>query len=217
MSTLPERTPLIGSSSRSASLLVMEAEEVARNWAWIMAFGIFHVALGTACLMFPVFASQVAALALTYMVFASACIHLVGACFSDEFSAATLLPAGLVQLTIAILMFLHPYGALYVITFFIAVVYMSAGSYQISVARQSQQMAARGLSILSGVLAVALSIIIIIGLPATSWITIGILIGVNHINIGFCRLIISCYGLRFSQIEGADAQDTPSAAPGGMV
>jgi len=217
MSSEPERTPLIPSGGATTTRIEMQHEEIARNWAWIGAFGLFNLAVGVACLLYPVLASQVVELALTYTVFIMAVFHLVSACFSEAGSTVQLLALGMVQMVIAFLMLVHPYGVLTVITFFIAVAYMTGGSYQIAMARQNQQMAARGLTILSGILAIALSMIIIIGLPATSWITIGILIGVNHLNIGFCRLIISSYGFRLSRVERGEAQEASSVLPRWMA
>ena len=219
MSSEPETTPLIPSGGATTTTRRLEEmhEDIARNWAWIGAFGLFNLAVGVACLLYPVVASEVVALALTYTMFIMAVFHLVSACFSEEGSTLQLLAMGMVQMLIAFLMLVHPYGVLNVITFFIAVVYMAGGSYQIAMALQNQQMAARGLTVLSGILAIALSMIIIVGLPATSWVTIGILIGVNHLNIGFSRLIIAFFGLRLSRVERGEAQVTSPVLPGWMA
>lgn len=211
----PERTPLV--SSEDAAIRQETVDAMARNWAWIGTFGIFNLAVGTACLIFPVMAGEVVALALSYTVFVSAVFHFAAVCFSEEGSTLKLLTMGIVQLIIAFLMFIHPYGVLTVLTFFIALVYLAAGSYQIAVAKD-ERTAARGLTMISGLFAVLLSVIIIIGLPTTSWITVGILIGVNHVNIGLSRIVMAFYGFRLSRIERGDAQNSADEViPGWMA
>jgi len=200
----PELTPLV--SSEDAIVRQATLDALARNWAWIGIFGIFNLAVGTACLIYPVLASQVVELALTYTIFVSAAFHFVSACFSEEGSTLELLTMGTVQLLIAFIMFFHPYGVLTVLTFFIAIAYMSAGSYMIFYAKNGRT-AARGLTMFSGFLAVLLSFIILVGLPTTSWFTVGILIGVNHVNIGVSRIVMAFYGFRLSRIERGDAQN----------
>jgi uncharacterized membrane protein HdeD (DUF308 family) len=209
-----ESTPLIRIESRLETV-----EAITQNWAWIGAFGLFNLLFGFVCLSFPVLASQVLELALSYTVFVAGCFHLAAACIAEEGLKLFLLTIGLLQILIAFLMFLNPYGILTLITFFIAVVFMMAGSLQITLSRQNPEMAARGLNFISGVLAIALSVIIMAGFPASSWYTVGILIGVNHVNIGFCRLIMAFYGFSLSRSQpGLDNQENSrSVWPGWMV
>jgi len=210
-----EGTPLVSAYAPASRYETFE--QITRNWAWIGTFGLFNIAVGAACLVYPVFASQVVELALAYTLFVSAVFCFLAICFADEGSVVKLLTLGGVQLMISCVMFLHPYGVLTVLTFFVAVLYMSAGTFQIAVAKQNELTAARGLSFISGGLAIALSVIIIIGLPSSSWFTIGLLVGVNHINIGLSRLAVSFYGFQLSRIEGDYAQHASEVFPGWMV
>lgn len=206
-----ESTPLIRMESSFETL-----EAITRNWKWIGAFGLFNLLFGFACLSFPVLASQAVELALSYTVLVAGCFHLFAACYSEEGSMFYLLAIGSLQIVISFLMFVNPFGVLTVLTFIIAVVFMMAGSFQIAMARQNPGMAARGLNMISGVLAIVMSVIIMLGFPATSWFTIGILIGVNHINIGVCRIVIAFYGLSLSRSQNGLSAAEP-VFPGWMV
>lgn len=191
-----ERTPLIEICMESR---LETLEEIAQSWAWIGAFGIFNLLFGVGCLLFPILASQAMELALSCSMIGAGCFHLFAASIAQEGLKVFLLGIGLLQIMVAFLMFMNTFGVLTLITLFIAVVFMTAGIFQITLARQNPEMAARGLNMLSGVIAVAMSVIIILGFPGSSWYTIGILVGVNHVNIGICRLIMSFYGLSLSR------------------
>lgn len=169
-----ERSPLIEAEIRLAEKewRLETLEEIARNWVWIGVFGIFNFLFGVACLLFPVFFSQAVELALSCSMFVAGCFHLFAACIYEEGFKMFLLGIGLLQILVAFLMFLNPFGVLTLITFFTAVVFMTAGIFQIALARKNHDMAARGLNTLSGVLAIAMSVIIMFGLPASSWYTI---------------------------------------------
>jgi uncharacterized membrane protein HdeD (DUF308 family) len=205
--TRAEVTPLLTRDEEVSLLRLETSEEIAKNWAWIGAFGVFNVLFGCACLSYPVVASTGMELLLSYSVLLAGSFHLFAACFSYSFKMH-LLALGAVQILVGILMLIHPYGVLVILTLFAALVFMSAGTVQITLARRNNEMAARGLNMFSGTLAIAMSIIIIIGMPLSSWVTIGILFGVNSINVGVTRLILSGYGLSLSRAESTG--ETPA-------
>jgi uncharacterized membrane protein HdeD (DUF308 family) len=209
-----ESTPLIINAEEVA--LVETAEEISRNWAWIMAVGTANVIFGAACLMYPVLASQALELALTVTVFVAGVFHLSAVCFAAQGPRHQFFVLGVVQILLACLMYAHPYETLTVLTIFIAAVFMSLGSYQIFVAKENASTAARGLTVFSGVMAVFLSLLILVGMPLTSWYTVGVLLGVNHLNVGVARIIVSCYGRSIARNQGvAEAEGT--FMPGWMV
>jgi hypothetical protein len=52
---------------------------------------------------------------------------------------------------------------------------------------------------LTGILALTMSMMILVDMPLSSWYTIGLLLGVNLVNIGVNRILLSCHGRSLAQ------------------
>lgn len=203
-----EATPLLREEERLETL-----ETISRNWAWIGAFGVLNFIFGVLCLLYPVWASEAVGLLLACTVTCAGCFHFaISWAYQTDFRWQ-LLALGMVQIVLGVLMFLHPKELLTVLTFMIALVFMSVGSFLISYARQNNRLAARGLNITSGILMIVFSIYVILGMPYTSWVTIGILLGVNYINMGITRIMVASFGLRLSQQETNAEEHAYTAIP----
>jgi uncharacterized membrane protein HdeD (DUF308 family) len=197
--------------------VIETVEEISRNWAWIGAVGVANILFGFACLCFPMIASHAVELALTITVLVAGIFHLSAAvCFAAQGTNHQFFVLGVVQILLAFLMFVHPYATLTVLTILIAVVFMLLGSFQIMMARNNDTMAARGLTLWSGVTALFLSLIILLGMPLSSWYTIGVLLGVNHVNVGVARIIVSCYGRSLARNQELETEEA-TFMPGWLV
>jgi uncharacterized membrane protein HdeD (DUF308 family) len=206
---LGEDTPLLREEEERLETL----ETIARNWAWIGAFGVLNFIFGVLCLLYPVWASEAVGLLLACTVTFAGCFHFsISWAYPTDFRWQLLL-LGAVQIFLGVLMFLHPKELLTFLTFMIALVFMSVGGFLISYARQNSRLAARGLNILSGILMIVFSIYVILGMPYTSWITVGILLGVNYINMGFTRIMVASFGLRLSRQETIAEEHVNASIP----
>jgi uncharacterized membrane protein HdeD (DUF308 family) len=100
-------------------------------------------------------------------------------------------------------MFNHPNTTLTILTLMVAIIFMGIGSLQMAATREQHNLAARGLLFLSGGLTILLSVGILIFMPISRWITIGVLIGTNLINLGSTRIILAFYGRSLSKDDRA--------------
>jgi uncharacterized membrane protein HdeD (DUF308 family) len=201
-------------SSDSSSMFVMESVEyISTNWKSILCVGICNIVTGTGCLLFPVFATQIAEIMVTSLVFVSGLLIVLTSCAtsstrsSDPAQQSPLFWAGMGQILLAVVMYSNPLLTLTLFTFLIAMTFVLLGSIQIYMARQyPERVAGRALMIISGASAILMSFIICLSMPTARWFTIGVLMGVNLVNIGFNRIIIGLYGRKLA----ASHDDTES-------
>ncbi|GKZ01144.1 hypothetical protein MPSEU_001065900 [Mayamaea pseudoterrestris] len=194
-------TPLIANDAEFAfaAQFIETQEEIASHWKVILFTGIVNIATGIACLCAPVIATQVVEIFLVSLIFVSGIFNVVGALFfSERRHGHQFFWMGLLQILIAVVMYMHPFGTLAFLTFFISFVFMMFGSFQMAIAMQNARMGARGVMFLSGALTVILSVIILMSMPMSAWITIGVLVGANLVNIGLARIGVACYGRSMS-------------------
>ena len=176
--------------------------DIEREWKWTLAIGILNVLTGFGCLCFPVLATETALLFLMYLFLMTGIFTAVGAtCFSDHGIRHHMLWVGLLQILLGLFMLAHPFFTLTVLTIFVAFTFMMIGSFQIAIAKEHRQVAGRGLAYLSGFMSIFMSSFIILFMPMTKWYTIGVLAGVNLINIGTSRILIGCYGRSLANSE----------------
>ena len=194
-----------------AAFVAMETTEmIAQNWRSILLSGVLNVITGAGCLMFPVFATEVAQLFIISLVFAIGLVNVLSMCCGTGMDHQNnprqrpLFWVGVVQLLLAVLMYLNPFVTLSILTYFVAVIFMLLGSIQIAIARRYRdRMAARALMMFSGALSVLMSILICLTLPTAKYYTIGVLFGVNIFNVGINRVIIGLYGRKIASSDGS--------------
>lgn len=204
-----ETTLLRGDEEATAEAFVFleTSEHIAQNWKHILILGILNIITGIGCLFFPVFATQVAELFLVSLIFSMGLLNVLAVCASSEtgssaYQQSPIFWVGFCQILLAILMYTNPFFTLTILTFLIAVTFMLLGSIQIALARRyRERMAARALMMLSGALAVLMSIIIILFMPTAKWYTIGVLLGVNLVNIGTNRVVIGLFGKKIAESD----------------
>jgi uncharacterized membrane protein HdeD (DUF308 family) len=207
-----ESTPLHsnGESEDAAySLLYLDTiDEIQENWKWILTVGILNLFTGLACLICPWLATQVSELMLVGVIFFSGVLNATAVCFRNSESLSTvyrnhIFLLGIGQIVLAVIMFNHPNTTLTILTLMVAIIFMGIGSLQMAATREQHNLAARGLLFLSGGLTILLSVGILIFMPISRWITIGVLIGTNLINLGSTRIILAFYGRSLSKDDRA--------------
>jgi uncharacterized membrane protein HdeD (DUF308 family) len=204
-------TPLIANDAEFAfaAQYIETTEEIASHWKLILFTGIVNIFTGIACLCVPIIATQLVEVFLISLIFVSGAFNVIGAlCFSTRRQGHQSFWMGAVQIILATLMYMHPFGTLTFLTFFIAFVFMMIGAFQMAVAIQNPRMGARAATFLSGVLTVFLSIMILLTMPMSAWITIGVLVGANLVNIGLVRIGVACYGRSLSGQETLMSDET---------
>jgi len=195
--------------SGSIMFLVETEQHLKESWKSILILGIVNTISGLFCLLFPVFATQLAELFLISLVFATGLLNMGMVCFSSNATTTesyqrqgVLFWMGFFQVVAALFMYLIPVFTLTVLTFIIAVAFMMLGSFQIALARQYRTtMAAATFQMLSGAMSVFLSIVIVLSIDTAKWYSLGILLGANILTTGCNRIVLGLYGRKLANTD----------------
>lgn len=199
----------------AAAAAVETAEYLSQNYRWIITVGVWNVLLGMFCLTFPMFATQVAELTISWTILLSGVVLAAAGCYqqASDPQQSQLVMAGAVQMLLGSLMLLHPMFTLAVLTLLVAFIFMIVGTAQISAAATNldsigtdgsagtsgMSSTHRFMLQVSGVLAVVMSVVICLALPLAQFYTIGVLLGTNLINIGVTRIGLGCHGRQIAK------------------
>ena len=212
-----ETTLLSGGTDNNdaaATFLLLEtAEHIAEHWKGIFLIGVLNVVTGVACLMNPIVSTQIVEIFLVALVLSAGLLNMMAVvCGSTDRNVSSpqhrrspLFWVGFAQVLLAILMYLNPFVTLTIMTLLVAVMFMMMGSIQFALARQGHgQVAARALMMVSGLMAVFVSLIICLSMDTAKWYAIGVLVGVNLVNIGTNRILVGLYGRKLAQSDGTE-------------
>jgi len=206
-----ESMPLIG-----LAVLTVEREEVgqelAKNWKWICLVGVIDVIGGIFALLCPIVATEVAYVIVVAALLVAGVLHALGLCFAERGHRTSSFLVGVCQVLLALVLRLYALQGLTIITICIAVLFIIEGMHRIGLAMQNRDMHGFVPTLVNGCAAVAFSVLILIALPFSAMYTIGILVGVNLISVGSCRVAISFQGRKLALGEG-DGGGGPSSSP----
>ncbi len=157
-----------------------------------MWLGVAMVVLGIVALVFPVFSTLVVALMVGWMLlffgsitfFSSFSIHGTGPFFG------TLL-LGIVSIAAGVFLLFNPLAGAVALTLMVAIIFSLQGALEISFAFELRPLPAWVGMLISGLISVALAIIIAAGWPSISKIVLGTLLGVNFLSTGFGYIFLS--------------------------
>lgn len=197
-----ETTPLNENQGETlnASMFLETSEHIAQNWKCIFVTGVFNILMGIVCLLFPAYTTQFTSVFIVSLLFVAGLFNVFAICSSSNPGPTALI--GVLQVFTAAMMYSDPFLTLSMLTLFIACIFMMLGFAQVATAwRNKGKVAARALMMVSGALAIAMSVIIIMTMETSRWFTIGILVGVNLINLGTNRIIVGLYGRKIASAQ----------------
>ncbi len=148
--------------------------------------------LGIAAIIFPMISTLVATLLVGwvfllsggFMFAASFSIHGTG-----PFFGALLL--SLFSLAVGIFLLFNPLAGAVALTLMVGAIFVIQGAFEISFAFETRPHAGWPVMLGSGLISLAMAVLIAAGWPAISVILLGILLGVNFISTGFGYIFVS--------------------------
>lgn len=201
-----EGTPLLG-----LTLAVDAAAfdvELARDWGWILSAGIINLVGGVCALFAPTAATTVVLVFIAGGLIVIGTVNLLGVCYVEQCYRAVTFVSGAIQLCLGVLMATHSITSLVVLTSIVAAMFMVEGIFRIILSLKNRDLSGWGMTLASGILAVAFSAVVLFSFPTSSGYTLGILLGVNWITYGCLRIALAMYGR-------ATAQTLMNAGSGG--
>ena len=166
--------------------------------------GILNFVAGVFALISPVAATGFILLFASMTLFIGGVATMTGVCFGEAGMRSQMLVLGIAEVILALLLWMRPFESLMVITILIAAAYMVNGAFCCGLACQNRDSPTWGWTLISGVCGILFSVLVMSAFPMSSLYTVGIIVGVNLINIGMARIAIAHKGrtLAVGQIEG---------------
>lgn len=162
-----------------------------RNWAWILVFGVILVLWGIFAVSYAVFFTLVSVYAIAWLLIIGGVIEAIHAMRHHKQRHLILYVIEALLAIVAGVMLLRSTtaGAL-VITLVLAAYFIVSGIFRI-VAALALRTPSWGWMLVSGLLALALGILVWGGWPATAFWVLGVFIGINLIFMGWARIMLA--------------------------
>jgi uncharacterized membrane protein HdeD (DUF308 family) len=166
-------------------------ELVRKGSGRLMWLGAAFTLIGVGALVFPMFSTLVATLFVGWMLIFLGAVTLAGAFTirgAGPFFGALLY--ALLAIAAGVYLVAQPSTGALAIALVLGAVFMVQGAFELALAFELRRTPGWGWFVASGLASALLSIAILVGLPGTSLVLLGILIGVNFISTGIAYLIL---------------------------
>ncbi len=159
-------------------------DEIHDSWGWFIALGIALVILGAACILSSVTATLVTVLAFGWLLILGGLFALIQAFRTRTWSGFFLfLLSALLRGFTGYLLIRYPLAGEMSLTLILASFFMVGGTFR-AIGAGALQFPQWGWAVLSGIISVALGIMLIMQMPVSSLWFIGLAIGIDFIFDG---------------------------------
>lgn len=166
-------------------------EKVHKAADQLMWLGVALLVLGVAALAFPFFSTLVITIFVGWLLIISGIMTLFAA-FSlrgaGPFFGALLY--SLLSIAAGVFIVARPIGGELAVTLTLGALFIIQGAYELYFAYELRPLRGWGWMAASGVASIVLSLIILMGLPLTSLVSLGIILGVNFASSGFALIMV---------------------------
>jgi uncharacterized membrane protein HdeD (DUF308 family) len=161
-----------------------------RRWGWFLALGIFLIVVGVLAIQRPVVATLTVVEVLGFLLVFGAGAEIVSSFFARCWGGFFLhLLTGLLYLFIGAVLLEKPGLAAAGYTLMLAVFFVASGLFRVAVAL-SQRFSGWGWTLLSGVVTLALGVLIWRDLPEAAFWVIGTFFGIDLLFIGWSWIML---------------------------
>ncbi|HEU0060204.1 MAG TPA: HdeD family acid-resistance protein [Hyphomicrobiaceae bacterium] len=172
-------------------------QQVAAHWGWFLALGLVLVVAGIAAIAFPLLSTVAVKIALGWVFLVGGIVMIVHAFSASHWHGLIweVLLGALYAVAGAYLAF-FPLTGIITLTILLAAMFIVEGGLEISLALRVRPHEGWGWLLVSGIVAVAVGLLIALGLPSSAAWAIGLLAGINLISTGWGFLFLALAGRR---------------------
>jgi uncharacterized membrane protein HdeD (DUF308 family) len=172
-------------------ILRHELEAIRGNWGWLLGLGIALIVVGTLAIGAPLIASLATAVAIGFLLLMAGIAQLVGTFWTRDWSGFFLsLLAGILYVVLGVLFLRAPGQELLALTLLLACVLMVGGLFRI-IGSVMYQFPHWGWVLLSGVINLALGVLIWQEWPASALWVIGLFVGIDLMFTGWTWVMLA--------------------------
>jgi uncharacterized membrane protein HdeD (DUF308 family) len=164
---------------------------ITENKGWFYFLGILFIVLGVAAVAFPFITTIAAKIVLGWLFLIGGILQIVHAFSTRAWSEFFLdLLIGVLYVIAGGWLAFFPLTGIITLTLFLAFMFMLEGFLEVGIAFRIRPHAGWGWMLLSGIVAIAVGILLIANLPSSATWAIGLLVGINLIMSGFAYLLL---------------------------
>ena len=179
-------------------------QQVAAHWGWFLALGLVLLLAGCAAIAFPLLSTVAVKIALGWVFLLGGIVMIVHAFSASQWRGLVweaLL--GVLYVVAGAYLAFFPLTGIITLTILLAALFIVEGGLEISMALRVRPHEGWGWLLLSGLVAVAVGLMIGFDLPGSATWAIGLLVGVNLLSTGISFIVVALAGKRGTAPAGA--------------
>jgi uncharacterized membrane protein HdeD (DUF308 family) len=172
-------------------------QAIAHNWGWFLALGILLLIAGVTAIAFPLVSTIAAKIALGWIFLVSGVVLAIHAFSIQQWRGfLTELLLGILYVVAGGWLAFFPFTGIVTLTILLAALFLAEGVVEVVMALRVRPHEGWGWLLLSGLVAVAVGVLIAAELPSSAAWAIGLLAGVNLLSTGVSFLVLAMMGRR---------------------
>ncbi len=165
-------------------------ESVRSNWGWMLAFGVVLALWGLFAIAYSVFFTAVSVFAVAWLLIIGGVLEAIHAFRHHRRHAVWYIVEAMLAVAAGFLLLRSPAEGALVITLLLAAYFIFSGIFRIAAAF-TLRMPNWGWLVFSGLLSLALGIVIWGGWPATAFWVLGLFVGIHLLFMGLSRIMLA--------------------------
>ena len=184
--------------SQAANDALAEARrQITDNWGWFLALGILLIAAGAAAIAFPLLSTIATKIALGWIFLIAGALIVVHAFSIRRWQGFLLgLLIGALYLVAGGWLAFTPFAGIIALTILLAALFLAEGVLEVIMAVRVRPHEGWGWLLVSGVVAIAVGVLIAAELPSSAAWAIGLLTGINLLASGVSFVALALAGRR---------------------
>jgi uncharacterized membrane protein HdeD (DUF308 family) len=179
------------------SAIEVARAQVKRNWGWFLALGIVCVLAGIAAIAFPLVSTIAAKVALGWIFLAGGVLMIIHSFSASGWRGFLLgLLIGVLYVVAGGWLAFFPFTGIVTLTILLAALFLAEGVLEAIMAFRVRPHEGWGWLLLSGLVAVAVGVMIAMELPSSATWAIGLLTGINLLMTGISFVMLALAGRR---------------------
>lgn len=186
--------------------LMASRQLIAQKWGWFLALGIVLIIVGFAAIVFP-FVSTIAAKIMLGWLFLIGGVVMIIHAFSAQGWSGVLwsLLVGILYLVAGAYLAFFPLTGLLTLALLLIILFAAEGIFEVIMAFRVRPHEGWGFLLLSGIAALAVAVLIAMGLPGSATWALGLLVGINLLFSGWSYVFLALAGRRAHETSAASA------------
>jgi uncharacterized membrane protein HdeD (DUF308 family) len=173
---------------------------IADNWGWFLTLGIVLLVAGVAAIAFPLLSTIAAKVVLGWIFLLSGVLLAIHAFSIQQWSGFLFnLLIGLLYIVAGGWLAFFPFTGIVTLTILLAALFLAEGVLEVVMAVRVRPHEGWGWLMLSGLVAIAVGVLIAYELPSSAAWAIGLLAGINLISTGASFTVLALAGRRLKQ------------------